>query len=115
MAACAAAGIRGIKRLERSRRYRLSHPRAADLLRRVEVLQLFGDRMTECLYTETPVFVDSAVSREAHFTVDILGANGSAEFERLNTEVISPLILPFIDSPIAAWSRFRRRRLRLLS
>lgn len=86
MAACEAAGIRGLVRIERARRYRVVHPQGRAQLARLDLLQLFGDRMTECLYTGLPTFVSNASDREPHFTVDILGSNGVAELERVNTE-----------------------------
>ncbi|KAI6206601.1 Formylglycinamide ribonucleotide amidotransferase [Aphelenchoides besseyi] len=84
VAACSTA-INGIRRIERSQRFRVDHKDAKKFFEGRDLISIFGDRMTECVYDQQPNF-EAQTQRADHFTVDLLGENGAKELERINHE-----------------------------
>jgi len=83
---CHACGLTGIRRIERSRRYRL---RVAQPLNDAEIaafLALVHDRMTECRYDGTLTSFSTGVEPERSFDIPVL-EEGRAALERINREM----------------------------
>ncbi|KAI6226096.1 Formylglycinamide ribonucleotide amidotransferase [Aphelenchoides fujianensis] len=104
VSACGAAGIEGVRRIERSRRYLLHHPNARAVFAEQDSLLVFGDRMLDAVYTKTPDFQREHAERAPHFVVDLIGENGAEELERVNQE----LGLAFDDADREFYLRFFR-------
>ncbi|KAI6180793.1 Formylglycinamide ribonucleotide amidotransferase [Aphelenchoides besseyi] len=84
VAACSTA-INGIRRIERSQRFRVDHKNAKKVFEGRDLISIFGDRMTQCVYGQQPNF-EVQTQRVDHFTVDLLGENGAKELGRINQE-----------------------------
>lgn len=77
---CHACGLKKIKRIERSRRYRLILPQDSKI-QRPEFLALVHDRMTECEYQEPITTFDTGIKPERVFTIPIIEEGRSALIE----------------------------------
>ena len=78
-------GIRKVRRIERSRRYRLVGPGAGDPAIRESFTSMVHDRMTECPYSEPLRSFESGSVPEPTVDVPVL-EEGRAALERLNRE-----------------------------
>lgn len=87
---CAACGVGGISRLERSRRYLLAGPGGAPVPADSAAAAAFAaavhDRMTETVYGAPLTSMDSGLTPAATYTVPLL-AEGRAALEAVNTEM----------------------------
>lgn len=87
---CAACGVGGITRLERSRRYLLSGPGGAPVAADSPTVAAFAaavhDRMTETVYGAPLTSMDSGLTPAATYTVPLL-AEGRAALEAVNAEM----------------------------
>ncbi len=87
---CRSCGIRGITRLERSRRYRLifgagHDPEELDRFSSL-FLPLVHDRMTECRYPERLTTFETGIKPEPVFTVPLI-EEGPEALQRINREM----------------------------
>ncbi|KAK6744267.1 hypothetical protein RB195_011147 [Necator americanus] len=80
LSALLAAGIHQVSRLERTVRYQFSGPLPDD----ETLLEIAGDRMTECIYMENINFT-TVKERENFFQVDVLG--DPANLDKANKEL----------------------------
>lgn len=87
---CAACGVGGISRLERSRRYLLAGPGGvpvgADTPAAAAFAAAVHDRMTETVYGVPLTSMDSGMTPAATYTIPLL-AEGRAALEAVNTEM----------------------------
>ncbi|MBI2073746.1 MAG: hypothetical protein HYT81_12090 [Gemmatimonadetes bacterium] len=81
-----ACGLTAIRRIERSRRYRLTVDRSLSDEEISAFLGLVHDRMTECRYPRPLESFATGVRPEAAFTIPVL-AQGRAALERINREM----------------------------
>ena len=86
VAVCHACGLRKVRRIERSRRYRIEASAALTASGLAEVLAAVHDRMTECPYPGPLESFATGVTPEAVFTVPVL-EEGRAALERINRTV----------------------------
>ncbi|KHJ80314.1 hypothetical protein OESDEN_20012 [Oesophagostomum dentatum] len=90
LSALSAAGIHQVSRLERTIRYQFTGPIPDD----DTLLEIAGDRMTECIYAEDIDFTP-VKGRENFFEIDVLG--NSSNLDKANKE----LGLAFDDHDLA--------------
>jgi len=83
---CHACGLEKIRRIERSRRYRLRSAGPLNEEQRQEFLGLVHDRMTECPYSEPLESFETGVEPEPTFMVPLM-REGRAALERINQEM----------------------------
>ncbi len=107
VAICHACGLVKVRRLERSRRFRLTTDRPLGDDDRGRFLELVHDRMTECLYPTPLASFRLEVEPEPVRTIPVL-EQGRAALERLNAE----LGLAFDDADLEYYTRLFRDRLR---
>ncbi|OGW32091.1 MAG: phosphoribosylformylglycinamidine synthase [Nitrospirae bacterium GWF2_44_13] len=84
---CHACGLKKIRRIERSRRYRLVgsiHPFTDSSIHRF--LALVHDRMTECPYPETLETFETGIKPEPAYTVPLI-EEGPSALKKINTEM----------------------------
>jgi phosphoribosylformylglycinamidine synthase len=86
VAICRACGLATVRRIERSRRYRLAAERPLRDDEEAAVLALVHDRMTECPYTQPLASFASGVVPEPVCDVPLL-AQGRRALERINREL----------------------------
>jgi phosphoribosylformylglycinamidine synthase len=86
VAICRACGLATVRRIERSRRYRLTTDRPLRDEEVAAILALVHDRMTECLYPQPLASFASGVVPEPAFQVPLL-AQGRRALERINREL----------------------------
>ena len=86
VAVCQACGLVGVRRIERSRRFRLTVDGSLSDDQVDAFLALVHDRMTECRYSGALESFATGVRPEAVFTVPVL-AQGRAALERINREM----------------------------
>ena len=83
---CQACGLTKVRRIERSRRFRLNSANRLTAQQLEALLALVHDRMTECLYPEPLDTFETGIQPEAMFLVPVL-AEGRAALERINREM----------------------------
>ncbi len=83
---CHACGLTKIRRIERSRRYRLTASKPLDEAERAAFLAEVHDRMTECLYSDPLACFATGVDPEPTLEVPVL-EEGRAALERINREM----------------------------
>ena len=83
---CHACGLTKVRRIERSRRFRLNSADRLNPQQLEALLALVHDRMTECLYPEPLDTFETGIQPEAMFPVPVL-AGGRAALERINREM----------------------------
>ena len=83
---CHACGLEKIRRIERSRRYRLRSAGQLNEEQRLQFLGLVHDRMTECPYSEPLESFETGVEPEPTFMVPLM-REGRAALERINQEM----------------------------
>ena len=83
---CHACGLDRIRRIERSRRFRLETATPLSEEQRSGFLALVHDRMTECPYPEPLESFETGVEPEATFAVPLM-EEGRAALERINREM----------------------------
>ena len=83
---CRAAGLDSIRRIERSRRYRVEAEGGLDPAQVEEFLRLVHDRMTECPYPATLETFEHGIEPEPVRTIPVL-EHGRLALERVNREM----------------------------
>ena len=83
---CHACGLRGIQRIERSRRYSIESSKPLDREQISLFLAEVHDRMTECQYVEPLTTFATGIQPERTFEVPLL-EEGRSALERLNREM----------------------------
>ena len=83
---CHACGLTKVRRIERSRRFRLSATRALSAAELEAFAALVHDRMTECPYPEPLETFATGMRPEPVFTVPVL-ASGRAALEHINRQL----------------------------
>ncbi len=83
---CHACGLTKVRRIERSRRFRLSATRGLSAAELEAFATLVHDRMTECPYPEPLETFATGMRPEPVFTVPVL-ASGRAALERINRQL----------------------------
>ena len=86
VAICHACGLGKIRRIERSRRYRLKMASPLSEEQKAAFLAEVHDRMTECPYAEPLDGFETAIEPEGTFKVPLL-REGRAALERINREM----------------------------
>ena len=107
VAVCRACGLEAVRRIERSRRYRLETATAPTGGQRQAFLGAVHDRMTECPYPAPLEGFSVGVEPRAVERVPVL-AEGRAALERINTE----LGLAFDDWDLDYYTALFRDRMR---
>ena len=83
---CHASGLARVRRIERSRRYRIESDRQLSADEQAAFLDLVHDRMTECPYPEPLTTFETGVEPERVFGIPLI-QEGRAALERLNREM----------------------------